>query len=814
MSPRARRALLAGALVVACLFAGRWTAGILADRWWGASISPAAAAFLTDLALLRLTLDAAGALVAAAWFIGNLLLVYRAIGAVEVSRRIANLEVRERLTPQLLIGMVVGAGTLMGVVTGGDLSRYWTTVALAWQGVTVGLADPYLGHDAGAYVAQLPLWHLLHAVTRTLVLLGLLATLLLYAVVGALRWIDGRPAINDHARQHTGWLLAALALVLAWGAWLDPALRAGGIDGVPGAQALRLAVLLAPTLAGVCLATAALSLVWAYRARHALLLASWVVTAVAFLVGRGILGALVEPEDVPAGTVAIRAQMDAAAYGLQPVEEGPLLGAAREGEPPARPALWQIEPLVRLVPADTQRTVATDAAWLDAGGARRPAWLVLRAGAAPAGPVLEAIADDRLSPFGDPLYYRAADSQPAPVPVPFLALDADALHPGASPQRLGGARGIVAGRWLRRLALAWARQEGDLLAAGADPASRLEWERRPEDRLRRLAPWAEWTPPQPRVVEGRLVWVADGYVTARFFPLASRTEAPGGTVGSLRAALVGAVWADDGSARVVARPDGGPLADAWTALARGVVEPWDSLPAAVRAALPYPALAFDVHTRLLESPGLGTRLADGIEPQRPPPHEYLWLEPPSSPARVAAFVRGTPGELSALVLGAARDGLPQLVIRRADSLAVLPAPGALERLWLRFASFTLLADSLREAGVTLEPGRPQLWLAGDRLGAYQVWYRAQEPMRDVSVAWVAAAVPGHLGAGRTPAEAWSNLRGVGSPLDAPDRSAPLLAEARRLVERADSALRAGDLAAFGRAFEALRLLLGTGRAGP
>ncbi|HEU4955020.1 MAG TPA: hypothetical protein VFT28_10620, partial [Gemmatimonadales bacterium] len=95
MNRRGRRVIGAIAGVVALLFAGRWAAGLLTDRWWAAQISPAAVAFVTDRHVLRLTLDLAGFLLAAAWFIGHLLVVYRAVGSVQVRRHVANLEIRE-----------------------------------------------------------------------------------------------------------------------------------------------------------------------------------------------------------------------------------------------------------------------------------------------------------------------------------------------------------------------------------------------------------------------------------------------------------------------------------------------------------------------------------------------------------------------------------------------------------------------------------------------------------------------------------------------------------------------------------------------
>jgi hypothetical protein len=93
--------------------------------------------------------------------------------------------------------------------------------------------------------------------------------------------------------------------------------------------------------------------------------------------------------------------------------------------------------------------------------------------------------------------------------------------------------------------------------------------------------------------------------------------------------------------------------------------------------------------------------------------------------------------------------------------------------------------------------------------AYQVWY-AVGPAGRITIPYVALAQGTRLGAGRTFAEAWDNLRGAGAPL--PPGSGPLtpLEEARRWMLRADSALHAGDWEAFGRAFGALRQTLGVG----
>jgi uncharacterized membrane protein (UPF0182 family) len=162
VSRRGRRlaAILAG--LVLLLFAGRWTSGLLADRWWAAQVSPPAVAFLTDWNLLRGALKLGGIAVAAAWFIGHLLAVYRAVGSVQVRRSVANLEFREALTPGSLLAVAVGVGALLGLLVGRGAGAHVDQVALAWQGVSFGAPDPLLQRDLGLYVAQVPLWRSAH----------------------------------------------------------------------------------------------------------------------------------------------------------------------------------------------------------------------------------------------------------------------------------------------------------------------------------------------------------------------------------------------------------------------------------------------------------------------------------------------------------------------------------------------------------------------------------------------------------------------------------------------------------------------------
>lgn len=76
------------------------------------------------------------------------------------------------------------------------------------------------------------------------------------------------------------------------------------------------------------------------------------------------------------------------------------------------------------------------------------------------------------------------------------------------------------------------------------------------------------------------------------------------------------------------------------------------------------------------------------------------------------------------------------------------------------------------------------------------------------LAWVSVAAPSRLGAGRTLKEAWSNLLGATVPAPPGSAQAGRLDEARRSLQQADSALKIGDWAEFGRAWSSLRNILG------
>ena len=566
MRPLRSRLILALLAVACLLFAGRWTASFLADRWWAGHFSPAAAALTTRIHLLRLALDIAGVLSASAWFVGNLIAVTRAVGSVQIPRHVGNLEFRETLTPALLLAGAVGTGVVLGLLVGLDTSDYWRTVALAWRGVSYGLTDPLLSRDVGLYVAQLPLWRALHSFALLLVLVALASVLTLYTVIGAVRMLGGRIAVNDHARAHIGWLLCAFAVCLAWGYLLEPYELVAAASSIPSRQVFDLTVLVAPALAGTALMVAVLSALWALRPRHALAAAGWVVLLIASVGGHRLLPLIGGRDATPAIGAAAARRYGEAAFGIDDLPE-----SGRVTSPaalPRWPSRWDAGSAGRAVAQDG--IVSVDPAMIPAGAERRPAWLVVRS--VPGGAAVVALADDHVTAAGGPMYYRAADSLAYPTPYPYVDLSIHAVRPGAATHDLSAdAHGPPAGAWPRRAALAWALQAPELLG-GAPEGTRVAWRLEPADRLSRLAPFAEWSSAIAAVTAGRLVWLADGYVSAETFPLVEPLEWRSGVSSSVRAGFLGTVDAESGETHIYRRPGSGPLAAAWASLAGGVVE--------------------------------------------------------------------------------------------------------------------------------------------------------------------------------------------------------------------------------------------------
>jgi hypothetical protein len=787
-----RRAWVLGAagIAILCLFAGRFVAELLADRWWAAQFSDGASRAVTRWHLWHLGLGAAGVIVATAWFILHMLIVVRAVGSVQILRDVGGLRFREVVRPTALKGFALAAGVCLGLVTGSALAGEWRTVLLALHGVTLGVAEPLLQRDAGWYVARLPLWELLHTFALALALLALLSGVMLYAIMGALRLERRRPAINDHARRHLGIMLATLALVIAWGFLLRTDTLVAAATSADAIASVRRSGLVGPVLAGTALMVAVLSALWAARGRHALLAAGWAVLGLASAVARTGVPLLV-PVRSTGVTDSTRLALQDSAFGLGNA------GASDSVRLVAAPLLDRTA-VARLFGADAQ-VHQVSAASIPVGGAARPAWLALVE--PPTGPAtLVAISADSTGAGGGALAYRLQDSLSYPTLYPLVTFSPAAARPGAPPTaEVDSSRGVASGSPLSRLVLSWATQSRLPFTV-----SHIDWALHPLARLERLAPFAAWAGARSAVIDGRVVWLADGYVASNRFPLTFPQAWQGGLDRMLRAGFIGVVEPESGRTTIYLRRDGGALSEAWARIASGVVRPSAELPRSLLLAAGPPLALSDVQARLLVERLAETTGTDPLLLAKDGAHPELAWTTGAHPVEVWQVALSGSDHLFAILIMPA-SGPPRVVLQ---GKAPLGSPSALERMWGRFATLAPIEDSVAGEGGQITAGSVHLWTSPEGLAAMEVLTAARPGARP-AVVWVSVALPDRLGAGRTLPQAWQNLLGTSSPL-APGQGGSTLEEARHWMRIADEALRSGDWGAFGRAFESLRGVLRAG----
>ena len=805
MSRRSRIVLLTAVSLVLLLFLGRWATAMMAERWWAGTLSAATRGFVGDVQALKLILDACGIALASAWFVGHFYIVYRAIGSVQVSRRVANLEIHEALASRVLLIGTICAGLVLGLLVGTGTSRWWQNVMLAWKGVTYDTLDPILGNDLGLYVAQLPLWRRAHGAALLLVLLGLGICFLLYVLVGAIRWSGRRPALSDHARRHLGWLLGSLALVLAWGYWLEPYETVAGLGAAIRFDTAEFHGVVANALTGVALAAALVSALWAIRPRHLLMAMAWMILAFSSIIGHHVLPAFGSRGRAIADSDERIQRLERAAFGLNRMDEAPAFTPDSTDAPPGPVSLWNGDQVARLGEGDSSVIVTVNQSTMRIRGKHVPVWLSMRALPGDSS-MVSAYADDRVSLSGGPLSYRLGDTLAYPGTVRLLDLPSHGVRDSAPDYQVNqdSAGGPIDG-WWRRLVLAWARQVGKLFQP-LPRGSHLAWHLDPLGRLQAAAPHVTWSAPTLHVVDGELVWLSDGYVISGTFPMVDRATWRDRDIASIDVPFLGTITARSGETRIYRRHASSPLGRAWQEITGGVALPWSQLPPGVHEVLTYPRELFQLQARILERDHwLGDQQAG--PPGRDPLYYVMptaWRQPDTSLIQVAVFEATGQRGVTAVLSGQHSGAQARLLLHRVRGAEGFGAPRALERNWKRFATFEQLKDSLRAVNSEARLSPIKVWVEPSGIGAYQVVY-GEGPERQLAVAWVNVAARDSLGAGRTMQEAWQNLLGYSAPLLS--GGSGRLGEAREWMAIADSALKRGDWSAFGRAFEALREVL-------
>lgn len=139
--------------------------------------------------------------------------------------------------------------------------------------------------------------------------------------------------------------------------------------------------------------------------------------------------------------------------------------------------------------------------------------------------------------------------------------------------------GVPVGGLLSRAA--WALRFGSpdlLLSDYVHADSRIIASRNVMTLAHKLAPWLVYDASYPAIVDGRLVWIMEGYTSSNHFPYSQ----PTGAINYQRDSVRVVVDAFTGQIHFYANGDD-PIRDAWARIYPGVISPAEQTPAAVKA---------------------------------------------------------------------------------------------------------------------------------------------------------------------------------------------------------------------------------------
>ena len=208
----------------------------------------------------------------------------------------------------------------------------------------------------------------------------------------------------------------------------------------------------------------------------------------------------------------------------------------------------------------------------------------------------------------------------APAGAPAVELDTPGGGDGGDPKTYTytGKGGVPVGSLWNRLL--YAAKFGDvnmLLSDRVNSASKIIYDRTPRERVEKAAPWLTVDgDAYPAVVEGRIVWIVDGYTTSNSYPYSNRValnevtadaQTNQGTVAVqarqdvnyIRNSVKAVVDSYDGTVKLYAWDEEDPVLQTWRKAFPTVVQPKSAISADLLDHLRYPQDLFKVQRQVL-----------------------------------------------------------------------------------------------------------------------------------------------------------------------------------------------------------------------
>lgn len=181
-----------------------------------------------------------------------------------------------------------------------------------------------------------------------------------------------------------------------------------------------------------------------------------------------------------------------------------------------------------------------------------------------------------------------------------------------------GKGGVPVGNIFNKVLYAFKFAEPNIvLSSRVNSASKILYDRNPRDRVKKVAPWLTVDgDTYPAVVDGRVVWIVDGYTTSNSYAYSEhrslreatddtltqgRAQAalPTDQVNYMRNSVKGVVDAYDGTVKLYEWDEKDPVLKTWMKVFPNVVEPKSEISDDLKAHLRYPVDLFKVQRDVL-----------------------------------------------------------------------------------------------------------------------------------------------------------------------------------------------------------------------
>ena len=577
-------------------------------------------------------------------------------------------------------GLLIGIPVMLGLLAGVSATAEWKTWLMWRNATPFGTTDPTFGMDVSFYVFTLPFLRFALGFLFAAVVLGFIAAVAVHYVYGGVRLQPADDRFSRAAQAHLAVLVGTFVLLKAVAYWLDRyTLSLSTDDYVPGVTYKDVNALIPglTILTFISLICALLFFLSAFRKGITIAVASLVLLVGAAVLVGSVYPAFVQqvqvkPQELPRETPYIQNNIDATrvSYGVDTAEVSQYQAKDTATAEGVKASAGTIENIRLLDPAlvsptykalqairnfyafpdsldidrypiegkqrgtviaarelnlagigDSQRNWANDhivythgfgvvAAYDNTSVAGKPAFF--EQNLPPTG--LLDVAQPRIY-FGENSPAYSIVGGPADGPQRELDYPTDN---GQENYTYTGVGGVPAGTPLNRLLYAVKYQEPNIILSDLiNPESRILEVRDPRSRVGKVAPWLEIDgDPYPAVIDGRVIWIVDGYTTADAYPNATPTSFGDATadtvtqrasnvaaqarnqVNYIRNSVKATVDAYDGTVTLYEWDLKDPVLQTWMKAFPGIVQPRATMPQGVVDHVRYPEDIFKVQRQV------------------------------------------------------------------------------------------------------------------------------------------------------------------------------------------------------------------------